>query len=130
VEATFLKLAGMAVLFAADEAPAGGSAPVNDPIGMLNFPVLLIVLIALFYFMMIRPHRREQAQHQAMLAELKKNDRVLTASGIFGVVTNVQRESNEVTIKVDEATNTKIRVTLSSIATVLTDEPSDGSSST
>ena len=79
----------------------------------------------LFYFLMIRPQRREQARRQAMLAEIKKNDRVITAGGIYGVVTNVHREANEVTIKVDEATNTKLRVTLSSIARVLGDEPSD-----
>jgi hypothetical protein len=40
-------------------------------------------------------------------------------------VTNVHREADEVTIKVDEATNTKLRLTLSSIARVLGDEPSD-----
>ena len=60
-----------------------------------------------------------------MLAAVKKNDRVITAGGIYGVVTNVHREADEVTIKVDEATNTKLRLTLSSIARVLGDEPSD-----
>ena len=128
MEATILKLAGMAALFA-EEAPAGG-VPANDPVGSLNFLFLPIALFALFYFIMIRPQRREQAKHQALLAELKKNDRVLTSGGIFGVVTNVNREANEVTIKVDETTNTKLRVTLSSIARVLSEEPSDGTSST
>ena len=51
------------------------------------------------------------------------DDRVLTIGGIYGVVTNVQREADEVTIKVDESTNTKLRVTLSSVARVLGDEP-------
>ena len=54
---------------------------------------------------------------------MKKNDRVLTASGIYGVVTNVHREANEVTVRVDEATNAKLRMTLSSIAEVLGDAP-------
>ena len=128
MEATFLKLAGMAALFAED-APAG-TPPGGDSMGLLSGLFPFVAIFALFYFLMIRPQRRQQAQHQALLADLKKNDRVVTSGGIFGVVTNVQRESNEVTIKVDEATNTKIRVTLSSIATVLTDEPSGGSSST
>ena len=56
---------------------------------------------------------------------MKKNDRVLTTGGIYGVVTNVHREANEVTIKVDESTNTKLRMTLGSIAQVLGDEPSE-----
>ena len=60
-----------------------------------------------------------------MLAAVKKNDRVITAGGIYGVVTNVHREADEVTVKVDEATNTKLRLTLSSITRVVGDEPSD-----
>jgi preprotein translocase subunit YajC len=83
----------------------------------------------LFYYLLIRPKRQEQSRWQAMLATVKKNDRVITAGGIYGVVTNVHREADEVTIKVDEATNTKLRVTLSSIARILGDEPSDESSS-
>ena len=60
-----------------------------------------------------------------MLAAVKKNDRVVTAGGIYGVVTNVHQEADEVTVKVDEATNTKLRVTLSSIVRVLGSEQSD-----
>ena len=66
-----------------------------------------------------------------MLGALKKNDRVITAGGVYGVVTNVHREADEVTLKVDESSNVKLRVTLSSIARVLGDEatPSDDSTS-
>ena len=59
-----------------------------------------------------------------MLAAVKKNDRVITAGGIYGVVTNVNAEADEVTVKVDETTNTKLRVTLSSVSRVLGDEAS------
>ena len=83
----------------------------------------------LFYFLMIRPQRKEQSRRELMLAAVKKNDRVLTAGGIYGVVTNVHREINEVTIRVDETTGTKMRVTLNSIATVLGDEPSEDAAS-
>ncbi len=115
-----LRLAGAAALFA-QEAPAGG----DDSRGLLWSMAPFIAIFVLFYFLLIRPQRREQSKRQAMLAEVKKNDRVVTASGIFGVVTNVHREIDEATIKVDEATNTKLRITLSSIARVLGDEPSD-----
>jgi len=67
---------------------------------------LLIILFAVFYFIIMRPHSREQSRRKAMLAAVKKNDRVLTIGGIYGVVTNVHREADEVTLKVDEATNT------------------------
>ena len=85
----------------------------------------LVMIGVLFYFLLMRPQKKERNRQQAMLAAVKKNDRVVTAGGIFGVVTNVRTEANEVTIKVDEATNTKLRVTLNSIARVLSDETSN-----
>jgi preprotein translocase subunit YajC len=99
-------------------APEGGG---GSPLSLL--PGLLIIA-ALFYFLMIRPERRKQAAHRELLGALKKNDRVVTIGGIYGVVTNVQRDADEVTIKVDEGTNTKLRVTFGSIARVIADEPS------
>jgi preprotein translocase subunit YajC len=101
---------------AADPNAGGGG---GNPLGLL--PGLLIIVV-LFYFLMIRPERRKQASHRALLEQLKKNDRVVTIGGIYGVVTNVQRDADEVTIKVDEATNTKLRVTFGSIARVLSEQ--------
>jgi len=79
--------------------------------------------MVLYYFLIIRPDRRKQTSQRSQLETLKKNDRVVTIGGIYGVVMNVQRETDEVTLKVDEATNTKIRVTLGAIARVVGDEP-------
>jgi preprotein translocase subunit YajC len=104
----------------APQAPDPGAGGGGSPLSLL--PGLLII-VALFYFMMIRPERRKQAAHRTLLEALKKNDRVVTVGGIYGVVTNVQRDSDEVTIKVDEATNTKLRVTFGSIARVIAEEP-------
>jgi len=87
--------------------------------------VMLLIALVAFYLFMIKPQRKEQSRREAMLSALKKNDRVLTASGIYGVVTNIHREANEVTVKVDETTNAKLRMTLSSIAQVLGDEPAE-----
>jgi len=106
-------------LFAQD-APKGG-----EPINPLVQWMPLIMIGILFYFLLMRPQKKERERQQAMLAAVKKNDRVVTAGGIFGVVTNVRTEANEVTIKVDETTNTKLRVTLNSIARVLSDETSN-----
>jgi preprotein translocase subunit YajC len=57
-----------------------------------------------------------------MVENLKETDRVVTIGGIYGVVTNVQREQGIVTLRVDESTGAKIRVGTSSIARVITDE--------
>jgi len=125
VEAILSKLAAAALL-AADAAPAGGGQ--GDSSGMEAFfhsPLpILIALVLVFYFIVMRPQSREQARRKTMLAAVKKNDRVLTAGGIYGVVTNVRHEADEVTVKVDETTNTKLRMTIGSIARVLGDEPS------
>lgn len=89
---------------------------------------MLIPMVAigfLFYFLLIVPQRREQRKRQQMLAALKKNDRVITIGGIYGVVSNVHREADEVTLKVDEATNTKIRVSLNAIARVIQEGASE-----
>jgi preprotein translocase subunit YajC len=80
-------------------------------------PMLLIVLVA--WLLLYRPERERQRRQQELLAALKKNDRVVTASGIYGIVANVDRENDRVTLKVDEAANVKMTVTLSSVSKVL-----------
>lgn len=120
MEATLWNLAGGAVLFAQDAAPKGGGNLSDVLPSLLPF----VAIFVLFYFLLIRPQKREQSRRQAMLSAVKKNDRVVTIGGIYGVVTNVHAEADEATIKVDETTNTKLRITLSSIGRVLGDEPS------
>ena len=127
MEAILSRLASTAALFADDAAGGGAAGGGGGDSSLMLVQSLLpfVAIFVLFYFLLIRPQRREQARRQEMLSGVKKNDRVITAGGIYGVVTNVHREADEVTLKVDEATNTKLRVTLSSIARVLGDEPSD-----
>jgi preprotein translocase subunit YajC len=122
VGATLWNLAGSLALLAADEQqkPAGG---MDALLPLLPF----VAIFVLFYFLLIRPQRRDQSRRQQMLGGVKKNDRVVTIGGVYGVVSNVNREADEVTIKVDESTNTKLRVTLSSIGRILGDAPSDES---
>lgn len=119
-------------LLAQADAPAegGAAAPAaNQPapgflenMGMI--PILVIITI-LFYFMLIRPQKREQAVRQSMLDQLKKNDRVLTSGGLYGVVVNVHQSADEVTLRVDETSNTRLKVTRSSIVRVLGDEAAE-----
>ena len=89
----------------------------------LMFPFLVIGL--LFYFLMIRPEKRKRADVARMQDELKKNDRIVTIGGIMGVVVNTQKDSNEVTIRVDDNNNTRMRILRSAISRVVTDDKSD-----
>lgn len=90
--------------------------------GGIPFFFLLLGLAVLFYFMVIRPETTKRKAQQAQLEALKKNDRVVTVGGIHGVVMNVHREAEEVVVRVDESTGTKIRVSIGSISRVVTDE--------
>jgi preprotein translocase subunit YajC len=110
-------------LFAEGQAGGGG----GGSLFAMMWP--LIAIFFLFWFLLMRPQQQERKRHQAMLAALRKNDRVITVGGIYGVVTNVHKEADEVTIKVDEAANVKLRVTLGSIARVMREESSDDASS-
>lgn len=100
-------------------APAGN--PTSQLISMLT-PIAMIML--LFYFLLLRPERQKQAQQRALLEGMKKDDHVVTFSGIYGVVTNVQREADKVTLKIDENTGAKIQVTLGSISRIVRGDPS------
>jgi preprotein translocase subunit YajC len=62
----------------------------------------LVVIFALFYFVMIRPQRKRQKDQQNMVAGLQRGDRVITAGGIYGVIDNVREDS--VIIKVEGGT--------------------------
>jgi preprotein translocase subunit YajC len=100
-------------------ADADGAAQGPSP---LTFLPPFIIIGLLYYFMMIKPQRARDAGHKTLLSNLKKNDRVVTIGGIYGVVVNVQRDQDEVTIKVDEGNNTKLRLTFNAIARVITDD--------
>lgn len=101
----------------------GAENPNSSSLMSLLFPFLVIGL--LFYFLMIRPEKRKRAEVARMQEELKKNDRIVTIGGIVGVVVNTQKETGEVTIRVDDNNNTRIRILRSAISRVVTDDKSD-----
>ncbi len=85
-------------------------------------PMLLYVMIPLllvYMFFMFRGPKKKQQEHKKMVSSMAKNDRVRTIGGIFGTVLDVR--DDEIVLKVDESTNTKIRVSPQAIATVLKD---------
>jgi preprotein translocase YajC subunit len=86
-------------------------------------PILLIGM--LFYVLMIAPEKKKRNEIARMQEALKKNDRVVTIGGILGVVVNAQSGSDKVTIRVDEANNTRIEVLRGSISRVLSDDKVD-----
>ena len=86
------------------EGAAGGS-----PLTML---VPFVLIFAVFYFIVILPAKKQQKKKEAMIAALKKGDRIVTSGGIYGTVTSV--EDQALLLKV--ADNVKIRIAKSSVA--------------
>src|SRR2546426_2550951 len=78
-------------------APTGHSA--GD--GITFFLIQIGALIAIFYFMLIRPQRRQQERHRQLLASLQRGDRIVTSGGIIGEV--VHLKDDEVTVKSGES---------------------------
>jgi preprotein translocase subunit YajC len=122
-------LTTLAILFAQADSGSGsvGSGAANSGGGGSFLMIEMFVVVAAFwYFIIFMPSKRERTRQATMWASIKKNDRVRTTSGILGVVTNVNKESNppEVTLRIDESTNAKLRVLLVSVAEILGDEPS------
>ncbi|MFA5088341.1 MAG: preprotein translocase subunit YajC [Candidatus Omnitrophota bacterium] len=85
---------------------------------LLQFPIIPYVLIFLiFYFLVIKPQKDKQNQHKQMLANLKKNDRIITAGGMHGTIVNVKEKT--IILRIDD--NVKIEIDKEAIATVLKD---------
>ncbi len=74
--------------------------------------VPLILIFVIFYFMLIRPQKKKEQEHQKMLGNLAKNDEVVTSSGIHGTIINVKDKS--VILRVDE--NVKIEIEKNCVA--------------
>ena len=106
-------------LFAANSKPPAG------PLELLitYFPMVLIVVAA--WFLLYRPERERMRKQRELLNNVKKNDRVSTASGIIGTVSSVDREQDRVVLKVDESSNAKITFTLASVNRVLADSDNE-----
>jgi len=87
----------------------GAQGAGGGPLGMM-LPLLLV--LGVFYFIVILPAKKQQKKKEAMIAALKKGDRVVTSGGIHGTVAGV--ENDTVMVKVSE--NTKIRVSKNAVA--------------
>jgi preprotein translocase subunit YajC len=94
--------------------------PPPKPSSPWNLLFIFVMLGILMYVMLLRGPRKQQQQQKQMIQSLKKNDRVRTIGGIYGTVMDVK--GDEVILKVDEATNTKIHVSASAIGKNLSQE--------
>jgi len=102
------------------DAPPATNAP-----GFLNNPLMPFIPIGiLFFLLLVMPERKKQKQRQAMLEALKKGDRVMTTSGLYGTIVTT---TNEVVV-LQVADNVRLRFTRSAVQSVMdaeTDEKAE-----
>jgi preprotein translocase subunit YajC len=75
----------------------------------------LILLFAIFYFLLIRPQQQRQKQHQAMVSAVRRGDIVVTAGGLVGRVAKV-KDDGEILVEISD--NVQVRVVKSTLADV------------
>ena len=76
---------------------------------------IYILIFAIIYFVMIRPQAKKQKEHNQMLDNLKKGDRVVTNGGIVGVIKNIKGKDKNI-LEIDSS-NTKLEVLRTHIST-------------
>jgi len=77
----------------------------------------LVLIFAVFYFLLIRPQQKKMKEHREMLGKLKRNDRVITGGGIIGNISKVRDDSDEVEVEI--APNVRITVLRGTISSVV-----------
>jgi len=97
---------------------AEGETTGGRPPTMWDMLPMFAMMAMIFYFLLFRPQGKERKRREAMLSAIKKNDKVVTAGGIIGTVTSTR--DDEITLKVDESTNTKITFSSAAIQKVVT----------
>jgi len=81
--------------------------------GLSAFVIQFGLIIAIFYFVLIRPQRRQAAQHKQLLASLQRGDQIVTSSGIVGEVVHIKED--QVTVRSGEAKFVILRSGVASI---------------
>jgi len=104
---------------ASDPNGTGGPTGGGGGFGSYQF-IFLGLMFVMMYFILFRGPRKKQQEHKKMVQTLAKNDKVRTIGGIIGTVVDVK--DDEITLKVDESNNTKIKVLPSAIGRNVTKE--------
>jgi len=103
----------------------GDGASPSPASGIVDMIVMFGGIFVIMYFLVLRPQRRQEQARREMLSRITKNDKVVTSGGIHGVVVSVR--DDDVTRRVDEEKNVRIRVSRSALASVVVDDSDSGS---
>jgi preprotein translocase subunit YajC len=94
----------------------------QDSPGMDPLLIGLVLMLVVYFGIMLSGNRKEKKQRSEMLANIGRNDRVMTVGGIIGSVVSTNEDDSTVTVKIDESANVKITVVRSAIQKVLRED--------
>ncbi len=97
--------------------PAYAQSADGGAMGMVMQLAPLLLIFAVFYFLLIRPQQKKQKEHREMMAGLKRGDRVLTAGGIIGKIVTVKEGVDEVEVEISQ--NVRVSVLRGTITDIL-----------
>ena len=96
------------VMFLQEGSSEGGGS-------MFGFLMPMVLIFAIMYFLIFRPQAKKQKQQKAMINEIKKGDKIVTAGGIYGTVVGVKEKEQTLIVEIDK--NVKIEIGRSSVGT-------------
>ncbi|MBI1850806.1 MAG: preprotein translocase subunit YajC [Planctomycetes bacterium] len=105
----------------ASDAPA--TAAPNPMAQMIQMVVMFGGIVGIMWFLVIRPQKKQQKERQAMLSSLRKNDKILSTGGIYGVVMNVK--DDEVVVRIDDSANIRVKMARSAVAEITSRDGED-----
>lgn len=100
------------ILLTLEDSASGG-------LGDMMFPLLIV--FAIFYFVLIRPEKKKQRAREDMLKNMEKGDKVMTTSGLLGSVAQIQED----VITLQVADGVRMRFTRAAVQEVLNDKPAE-----
>ena len=103
---------------------AQNGAPQTPSTGAMFLPALMVAVVVFMLLSARSQKKREQRQKDDMHARMSKNDRVLTIGGVVGTIVSVK--DDEVVLKVDESTNTKMTFVKTAVQRIMTEEAPAG----
>lgn len=104
----------------------GGDATIPPSPSGPNMNLIMLLMLGAVFLMVFLPQRRERKRQAQLLQNLKRGDRVVTTAGILGTVVDVSKE--EVVIKVDESSNTRMRFLPSAVQAAFGDKSGEAKS--
>ncbi len=84
---------------------------------MMNFLTLVIIIFVAFYFLILRPQKKEQAKRKDQLDSLAKGDKIITIGGIYGTVVEINPNTDELVLQVDK--NTRLTFIRSAVSKII-----------